>query len=415
MPSKSNFSLGLKILFWVILLGGAAGGGAWYLLRERAMDVTVMKVQRGRVEETVAAISSGAVVAAQSARIASAGIGTIAEVHVVEGQAVAEGDLLVEMDHAELDANITLTEANLKAGYARVEQANLAAQIFADVAQTRLAQARAQQDSAQKDYERIKSLADKKAVAISDLDKVALALRVAKETFAAAQAGVEENQVRQKDVRLAEANVEQLEAGVAVAKATREKAFIKAPFAGTVSRILLKQGEAVAMGMPLLELVQTQDFHIEAPFDEANVSQIKLGQTARINLDAYPDHDFAGEVTYISPAVTMNMDLSRTLTIKAKALESTESFLPGMSADITILVDAKDDVLVVPSECMIRDEYVYVIKDGRAVRRDIQIGIGNWENREVLAGLEPGEEIITSVSLKGLQDGTLVRVVDALE
>src|SRR5690606_28943912 len=155
---------------------------------------------------------------------------TIGKVHVVEGQKVNAGDLLVEMDHEELDANVTLTEANLKSGHARVEQARLAAQIFADVARTRLSQAKAQQDSAQKDFERIKSLADKKSVSLSDLGKVALALRVSQGTFAAAQAGVEENKVREKDIALAEVAVEQLEAAMAVAVATRDKAFIKAPF-----------------------------------------------------------------------------------------------------------------------------------------------------------------------------------------
>jgi HlyD family secretion protein len=415
MSTKSNFGFVLKLLFWVLLLGAAAAGGAWYLLREQPLDVTVMQVTKGRVEETVAALSSGAVVAGQSARVAAAGMGTIGKVHVIAGQKVLAGDLLVEMDHAELDANVTLTEANLKSGHARVEQARLAAQIFADVARTRLSQAKAQQDSAQKDFERIKSLADKKAVSLSDLDKVSLALRVSQESFAAAQAGVEENKVREKDIALAEVAVEQLEAAMAVAVATREKAFIKAPFSGTVTRILLKQGEAVAMGMPVLEMVETDNFHIEAPFDEANVSQIALGQTARINLDAYPDRDFAAEVTYISPSVTMNMDLSRTLAVKAKALEETNVFLPGMSADVTILVDVKDDVLVVPSECLIRDAYVFIIEGGRAVRRDVETGIGNWENREVLSGLQPGDTIITSVGLKGLAEGTLVRTVDTLD
>jgi len=86
-----------------------------------------------------------------------------------------------------------------------------------------------------------------------------------------------------------------------------------------------------------------------------------------------------------------------------------------MSADVIIVADEKDGVLSVPSEALIREEEAYVIENGRAVKRKVKIGIGNWQSKEVLEGLSEGELLITSVALKELKPGVKVRVVESLE
>jgi HlyD family secretion protein len=86
-----------------------------------------------------------------------------------------------------------------------------------------------------------------------------------------------------------------------------------------------------------------------------------------------------------------------------------------MSADVIIIAAGKDDVLSVPSEALIREEEAYVIENGRAVRRKVKVGVGNWQAKEVLEGLREGETLITSVGIKGLKNGIKVRVVDELE
>src|SRR5690606_13731772 len=180
------------------------------------------------------------------------------------------------------------------------------------------------------------------------------------------------------------------------ARATREKAFIRAPFAGVVTDIYLDVGESVTPGVPLVQLVQDRERYVEAPFDEANAADIRIGKRVRINLDAYRGTDFPGLVSYVSPMVTLNPDFSRTLNVKVHVEEGWEKFIPGMSADVIILLDEKEDALFVPSEALIRQRHAYIIKDGRAVRREIKPGIGNWNRTEVLEGLEEGDTLITS-------------------
>jgi HlyD family secretion protein len=92
-----------------------------------------------------------------------------------------------------------------------------------------------------------------------------------------------------------------------------------------------------------------------------------------------------------------------------------DKFRPGMSADVTIITDKKDDVPFVPSEALVRDRYAYVIDGDRAVQHDVNTGIGNWDQREILGGLKVGDTIITSISIKGLKNGSKIQVVEALE
>jgi HlyD family secretion protein len=383
-------------------------------IREVPLDVTAVTLTRGRVEQTVSAIASGTVKPGLDSTVAANYLGKVKSVPVKEGDRVQEGDVLVELDHADLDAQVQLAEANLRAGMSKLEQAKIAAKIYEEVAKTKVSQATAQMDLAKTDYERVMALKDQKAVSQSEVDKLSLALRVAQENTAAALASQQETMVRQEEIRSAEAGIEQLQASISVAKEAREKAIIRAPFAGIVAKLPLDVGEAVNPGIPAAILVQDNGFYVKAPFDEANAAQIRKEQVARVTLDAYRGAVFPGKVSFISPIVALNADLSRTLDIDVKIEQGQEKLTSGMSADVVLLADAKDNVLFVPSEALIREETAYVIENGRAVERKVKPGIGNFLNKEVLEGLNEGETLITSVTVKGLKDGVKVRVVDEL-
>ncbi len=414
MATQKRKSLLIPILIWTLVAAAAVGAGAYFYMQEPVIEVTAGKVERCMVEETISSIASGTVMPKERSMVAAASIGTIAKVLVEEGDKVNEGDLLVELDHDEVDAQLALTQANLKVGLSRLEQARIAAKIYEEISATRVSQAAAQLDQMQLDFNRVKELSEKKAVSQSDFEKVTLAVRVARETKAAAEASQKENLVRAEEIRSAEAAIEQLEAAVRVAEAARERSMVRAPFTGVIAKKILQVGEAVAMGLPLLQMVRAEDCYIEAPFDEANAAQIHLGQPVRLNLDPYPGETFKGEISYIAPVVTVNKELTRTLDVKVRILEQQEKFVPGMSADVTIIVQQKDNVLAVPSESLVRDEFAYVIENGHAVHHDVKLGIGNWERQEVLEGLEEGQTIITSVAIKALKNGSKVRVVTEL-
>ena len=454
MAETKRKSLGSRILVWLIVISVLAAPVLYYFMREPEIAVTAQELTRGRVEQTITAMASGTVKPNLDSMVAGGTVGTVVAIPAKEGDRVKRGDILVELDHAELDAQVALAEANLRVGQSRLEQAKIAATIYEEIARTRVSQASAQFQVAKLDFDRIKSLSDKKAVSQSDLDKVALALRVAQETDAAAKASQEEILVRKEEIRSAEAAIEQLQAAVTVARSMRDKTYVTAPFDGVVAKMFVHLGEVVGSGLggglgggglgggggassgigvgaspslssggglsmassaALFQLVQDTDLYVKAPFDEANAAQIKVGQKARINLDAYRGVDFPARVDFISPTVTRNVDLTRTLDIDVRIEEGREKFLVGMSADVIIVADEKDGVLSVPSEALIREEEAYVVENGRAVKRKVKIGIGNWQSKEVLEGISEGELLITSVALKELKPGVKVRVVESLE
>ncbi len=402
-------------LFWLGLAGLAIGGGVAYSMREIPLKVTVTKVTRGMVTETVAAITSGTVTAPNAAKVAAGGIGTVSAVHVKEGDAVAEGAPLLELAHAELDAQVELAKANLKVGESRVSQVRAGAQIAREVADIELRRANSALELAQADFSRVKALTERQAISQSDYDKASLALKTAHDAKSAAEAGQRQALLHDEDLRIAEANIEQLNAAMAAAEAMREKAFVRAPFAGVVAKIITQLGEAVVMGMPVVYMVQSEGSYIEAPFDEANLETLKIGQPAEIEIDSMPGKVFKGTLTYISPVVTVMEQLSRSLICKVSIDEGMDKFRPGMSADVTIITDKKDDVPFVPTEALVRDTFAYAVEGGRAVQRDVKAGIGNWDQREILGGLREGDTIITSISLKGLTNGSKVEVVEALD
>jgi len=415
MAEPQRKKLGSTILGWLTAITVVAAPLVYLgFFKEPVVDVMVVTLARGDVEQTVSAISSGTVKPQLESTVAANYMGKIVGIPCKEGDRVKQGDVLVELEHADLDAQVTLAEANLRTGLSRLEQARMVAKIQHELSQTQVAQASAQLDMAKTDYERIKALADQKAVSQAELDKLSLALRVSQENDTAARTGQKEVQVREEEIRSAETAIEQLKAAVDVAKEVREKAFIRAPFDGVVAKIPVDVGEAVTPGFPVLILVQDAGFYVKAPFDEANSSQIFVGQDARITVDAYRGQTFKGKVDFISPMVSLNPDLSRTLDVNVRVEEGQDKFVSGMSADVILVAEQKKGVLFVPSEALIREEEAYVLEKGRAVKRTVKAGIGNFLNREVLEGLQEGETLISSVTVKGLKDGVKVRVVDEL-
>jgi len=196
-----------RIIKAAIGLAIAVGLGAviWQVAsRTKPLSVTVATVQKGHVEQTVTAISAGTVKPRIDSQIAAETIGTVVTLNCKEGDRVQPGTALIELNHAELDAQVALAEANLKMGQSKLEQAKIAATINEEVAATKVAQAKAQMDQARSDYARLKALKEKNAVSQSELDKVALVLRVAEETSAAAIASQHENDLRREEVRSAE-------------------------------------------------------------------------------------------------------------------------------------------------------------------------------------------------------------------
>ena len=129
----------------------------------------------------------------------------------------------------------------------------------------------------------------------------------------------------------------------------------------------------------------------------------------RISLDAFSDRTFAGSVRRIAPYVLDIEKQARTVDIEVDFVnkEDIAQLLPGYSADAEVIIEIRDKVLRIPTEA-IKDEntvFVYNPGDGILEQRSIKKGISNWIYTEVLSGLDKGEQVVTSIDRKGVEDG----------
>jgi HlyD family secretion protein len=208
-----------------------------------------------------------------------------------------------------------------------------------------------------------------------------------------------------EQIAAADANVAQAQVTLDSARLALERAELRAPFDGVVSRVDVESGESVAPQAPVITLVEDSGFHIEASVDEADIGQIEVGQEAQITLDAFTGHRLTGRVTAIGPSATLDAGVvSYWVTI-----EISPTNLPlrgGMTANTEIVRDQREGVLLVPNRAIWIDAdsgqpFVEKMIDGEVAVAFIEQGISNEQVSEVLEGLDEGDQLVVrSVSLR---------------
>lgn len=269
-------------------------------------------------------------------------------------------------------------------------------QLDSAVEQASLATAEAELGLARVEFERGRSLVNRQAISKSEFDRLS-------------------------------AQLQKANASVAQLKATLDKKRILAPFAGTIGIRQVDVGDYVATGTTIATLQDLTRLHVDFYLPEQSAPQLAIGEHVRIKVAAYPDEVFEGEIDAINPKVE---DATRNLLLRA-ALDNPEGrLLPGMFADLAVLLPSEAPEVVVPETAITYTLYgnsVYVIEqqkgeDGHpqqddkgqpvlAVQRRF---VDTGERREGLVvvnkGLQAGEQVVTAGQLK-LDNGTRVAIV----
>jgi HlyD family secretion protein len=241
-----------------------------------------------------------------------------------------------------------------------------------------------------------------------------------------AEAGLRRAEADWVAVSKQELQVSMLEAELRRSEAALEQAadqagytVIAAPIDGVVTRINVKEGEYVqggAIALPSADiamLVVTSDvIWIECNIDESDVDKVAEGQEAEVFLtDAEP---LKGTVHHVSPSVRLVERDVRTFAVDIAVDEGDRTLRSGMSVDVDIIVKSTKDAVCVPAFAIFDDkegkEYVYVVEDGTARKREITKGAEGIERIEVTDGVEEGDSVITSLEVKGLRDGKKVKI-----
>jgi HlyD family secretion protein len=368
----------VRLLLVVLVLAALAAAG-WWATRPKPVAVRLHTVAAGTVESTLANTRAGTVEACQRTKLSTILGGRIEILAVKEGDKVKKGQLLLKLWNDDQQAQRALALAQR------------------DLAQQRIGEACALAANASREAERIARLRGEGFVSIS------------REEQARADA-----EARTAACATAKADVRQAQARVRVTEVEQGRTALYAPFDGTVAKIVGEVGEYSTPSPPgvptppAIDLIDASCLYVKAPMDELDAPRIKAGQSVRIRLDAYPNRIFPGRVKRIASYVTAVEKQARTVDVEVDfvAPDEAQGLLVGYSADVEILLDARDQVVRLPASALQDGNRVLLLgSDGLLAARQVKPGLANWEFVEVIEGLAMGDRIVLSLEKEGVKPG----------
>jgi multidrug efflux pump subunit AcrA (membrane-fusion protein) len=354
--------------------------------------------------------ATGSLAADEQTDVAPSVAGRVASIGVDLGSYVQRGQVIVTLDAADAQLRLEQLQAQLRQSQSAVRQAEeriglRPGQRFDATRVAEVGAARAALDLAEKQLRRYERLVESGDVARAAYD----------------QQKAQRDQLRQQyEAQLAAAN--QNYAAVATARAAAQSAAVQveqarkgvrdvsilAPISGFVSDRPADIGEYVSTSTKVATIVRTNPLRLRIDIPEQAISSIQAGQSVSVTTSSYPDRSFAGRIARISPNVTA---ASRTLTVEAEVENAGGLLKPGQFATVRILQPQSDSAVLVPLRA-VRTEgntsRVFVIKDGRAAERLVQLGQAEGELIEIKGSVAEGEIVATS-NVEQLGDGIPVR------
>jgi HlyD family secretion protein len=414
-------------------------------------EVEFAKVSRSTIIEKVSA--SGKIQPEVEVKLSPDVSGEIVSLNVAEGDSVVAGQELLKIRPDNYVSLLARAEAQMNATKANMEQSKAV-----------LAQSEARLSKAKIDYDRNAKLHKDKVISDADFDQFVSAYTVAKQDLEAAKA----------NVNAANYNVKSSEAALKEAKTNLTKTTIYAPQSGIISKLNVELGERVVgtsqmAGTEMLRIANLNKMEVRVNVNENDITRVSLGDTVLIDVDAFSSSErkFKGVVYEIassansSGASAVSNDAVTEFEVKIRVLRSSYADLikgklsyplkPGMTASVEILTNRKENIATVPlsavttreigaeaKEGMKKEddgtnatnsndaleakkrkentkEVVFVMEKGKAKMIQVKTGISDFENIEIVSGLNDGQEIISgpyATVAKKLKEGDLVKKKD---
>lgn len=233
--------------------------------------------------------------------------------------------------------------------------------------------------------------------ALSALTTAKTALVGAQGTLALAKAGSTPQAIAAQ-----QAQVEQAQAGVASALANLQNSEIIAPISGTITEQDAKVGQLASPGTPLVSIIGTGGFEVDAGVAETDVGKLAVGDKVTMTLDAFPNETFDGTLFYVAPAATNSQGVI-TYLIKISFDKADPRLKSGLTANITIETKHHDSALILPQYGILQNDngtFVETLENGKVKTTPVTLGIQDQDgNVEVLSGVTLGEKVI-NIGLK---------------
>ena len=196
--------------------------------------------------------------------------------------------------------------------------------------------------------------------------------------------------------------MQEAQAQVATAEANLQNAEIVAPISGVLTQLDAKVGQQASPGTPLVSIIGTSGFEVDAGVSETDIGKLNVGDMATMTLDAFPNQTFAGSVFYIAPAQTNNNGVITYLT-KISFNQRNPQLKSGLTANVDITTKEDQSALILPEYAILQNNngtFVETLQSGVATTTPVSLGI-QYENGnvEVLTCVTVGEQVI-NIGLK---------------
>ena len=340
-----KFKLGWGL---ALLLVAAVALGGWWSQRGAEADANykTAKLERGPLLAAVS--SSGTVNPVRQVVIGSQVSGQIKEMRVDFNSEVTQGQVIARIDPQVFTYRVNQATADLESARAAVlnAQANVGA-VSASVSRARL-----DADNAQRDRLRKQELLDRQFVSQADFETSRNTAGTLAEALKVTLAQLE---VARAQVVAAQAVVRQREAALAQARVDLEHTEIRSPVDGVVIKRSVDVGQTVAASLQAPELFviarNLSDMQVEAAIDEADIARVRADQKVTFTIDAFPGRSFEGRVGQIRKAAVSAQNVV-TYTVVVAFANPNAAVLPGMTANVRIVTEVRDNVLKVPNAAL---------------------------------------------------------------
>ena len=346
---KLNQVVNWKLAAIAVGVLALAGGGYWWYSQKQAsgdVQYRTSKIERGNLQASVSA--SGAVNPVTQVSVGTQVSGQIKELYVDFNSEVKAGQLIALIDPETFEYRVRSAQADLDSTRAQVltAQANVAS------SNAQLSRSKLDLNEAQRDLERQQTLVDKQFVTQSVADKARALVGNLGESVKVAEAQMA---VTNAQVKSAQASVAQRESSLAQARIDLARTKITSPVNGIVIKRSIEKGQTVAASLSSPELFviaqNLQDMQVDASIDESDVGKIRTGQKATFTVDAFAGQTFEGEVRQVRKAAQTVANVV-TYTAVIGFANNGGRLLPGMTANVRVITEARENVLKVANAAL---------------------------------------------------------------
>lgn len=218
---------------------------------------------------------------------------------------------------------------------------------------------------------------------------------------------MQQNASSEADMEQAEANARSADARLQLQQVRLERTVVRAPFAGVVGQRYVSMGDYVTTSdrLTTLQTVDPQRAVFRVP--ERHAERLEMGQEITFRVAAVPDQELSGIVDFIDPIVELP---ARAITVKAMVRNRNRVLKPGMFIEVRLTTEVRPDAVVVPEDAILPlqgADYVWVIAEGLATRREVELGVRTPGFVEILSGVDVGEQVVVG-GLERLTEGAPV-------